>query len=111
MNLSDSKDEGLLFEREVRRDVDLRLAGDVPRIAAGRKGPVGRGATEGFVPTRDACITGSNLTATKARILLMAALMKLGCLPSAVDPDNPTPDERTALREKVRQYQTIFDTH
>ena len=72
---------------------------------------VGRGATEGFVPTRDACITGSNLTATKARILLMAALMKLGCLPSAVDPDNPTPDERTALREKVRQYQTIFDTH
>jgi L-asparaginase len=59
----------------------------------------------------DACITDSNLTATKARILLMAALMKLGSLPPAVDPDNPTPQERAAVREKVRQYQTIFDSH
>jgi L-asparaginase len=72
---------------------------------------VGRGATEGFVPARDACITGSNLTATKARILLMAALMKIGCLPPAVDPDNPTPEECAGVREKVRQYQTIFDSH
>jgi len=72
---------------------------------------VGRGATEGFVPARDACITGANLTATKARILLMAALMKLGCLPPAADPDNPTPEERATLREKVKQYQAIFDSH
>jgi len=71
----------------------------------------GRGATEGFVPARDACITGANLTATKARILLMAALMKLGCLPPAADPDNPTPEERATLREKVKQYQAIFDSH
>jgi hypothetical protein len=72
---------------------------------------VGRGATEGFVPASDACITGANLTATKARILLMAALMKLGCLPPAADPDNPTPEERATLREKVKQYQAIFDSH
>ena len=42
----------------------------------------GRGATEGFVPPRDPCIAGSNLTSTKARILLMASLMKLGSLPA-----------------------------
>ena len=72
---------------------------------------VGRGATEGFVPARDACIAGSNLTATKARILLMASLMKLGSLPPAVDPDDPTPAERAAVRDKVRHYQAIFDTH
>ena len=72
---------------------------------------VGRGATEGFVPRRDPCITGSNLTATKARILLMAALMKLGGLPPAADPDNPTPQERSAVEDKVGQYQSLFDTH
>jgi L-asparaginase len=72
---------------------------------------VGRGATEGFVPARDPAIAGANLTATKARILLMAALMKLGSLPPAADPDHPTPQERAAVQEKVRQYQAIFDTH
>jgi L-asparaginase len=72
---------------------------------------VGRGATEGFVPRRDPCITGSNLTATKARILLMAALMKLGALPPAADPDDPTPQERAAVHDKVQQYQSIFNTH
>ena len=41
----------------------------------------------------------------------MAALMKLGCLPPAADPDNPTPEERATLREKVKQYQAIFDSH
>ena len=71
----------------------------------------GRGATEGFVPPRDPCIAGSNLTATKARILLMASLMKLGNLPPAADPDNPTPAERAATRQKVAEYQAIFDTH
>jgi L-asparaginase len=72
---------------------------------------VGRGATEGFVPPRDPCIGGSNLTATKARILLMASLMKLGNLPPAADPDRPTQDEREAVKKKVAAYQAIFDTH
>jgi L-asparaginase len=73
---------------------------------------VGRGNTEGFVPTRDPIwIGGSNLTATKARLLLMAALMKLGSLPPAADPDHPTPAESQAIRAKVKAYQAIFDTH
>jgi L-asparaginase len=73
---------------------------------------VGRGNCEGFVPLWDPLfIGGSNLTATKARILLMASLMKLGSLPPAADPDHPSADELAAIREKVVAYQAIFDTH
>ena len=56
-------------------------------------------------------IGGSNLTANKARILLMACLMKLGSLPPAKDPEAPTPYEVKAVKAKVAQFQAIFDTH
>jgi L-asparaginase len=72
----------------------------------------GRGNTEGFVGLRDpSFIGGSNLTATKARLLLMAAMMRLGALPPAADPDHPTAAERTATHKKVEAYQAIFNTH
>ena len=74
---------------------------------------VGRGNAGGFVdPTRDPlAIAGSNLTATKARLLLMACLMKLGCLPPALDTAKPTTAETDATKAKLKQYQEIFDTH
>src|SRR5215469_14180778 len=73
---------------------------------------VGRGNTEGFVPLDNpSFISGSNLTATKARLLLMASLMKFGALPPAADPDRPTAAEQAAVRAKVALYQQIFDTH
>jgi hypothetical protein len=74
---------------------------------------VGRGNAGGFVdPTRDPlAIPGSNLTATKARLLLMACLMKLGCLPPAADPVDPTSGETEATKAKLKEYQAIFDTH
>ena len=73
---------------------------------------VGRGNTEGFVPQHDPVfIGGSNLTATKARLLLMACLMKFGALPPAADPDHPTAEETAAIRERVAKYQAIFNTH
>jgi hypothetical protein len=74
---------------------------------------VGRGNAGGFVDaTRDPlAIAGSNLTATKARLLLMACLMKFGCLPPAVDPAKPTPSETEAIKAKLKQYQEIFNTH
>ena len=56
-------------------------------------------------------IGGSNLTATKARLLLMACLMKFGSLPPAANPDQPTAEEAAAVREKVAVYQRIFNTH
>jgi L-asparaginase/Glu-tRNA(Gln) amidotransferase subunit D len=72
---------------------------------------VGRGAPEGFAEPTPLFIAGSNLTATKARLLLMACLMKFGSLPVARDPDNPTISERGALEDAVAAYQKIFDTH
>ena len=74
---------------------------------------VGRGNAGGFVdPTRDPlAIAGSNLTATKARLLLMACLMKFGCLPSAADAAKPTASETEATKAKLKEYQEIFDTH
>jgi L-asparaginase len=72
---------------------------------------VGRGNPEGFADPDAYFIAGSNLTATKARMLLMACLLKFGSLPQAHDPENPTPTELAATRKAVAAYQAIFDTH
>ena len=73
---------------------------------------VGRGNAEGFVPPPAApFIGGRNLTSTKARLLLLACLMKFGSLPAAVDPDRPTAGEIAAVEKKITQYQEVFDTH
>jgi L-asparaginase len=72
---------------------------------------VGRGNNDGFSPPRDVFLGGRNLTATKARLLLMACLMRHGALPPARDPDKPTDAEMRALRSKLDAYQAIFDTH
>lgn len=74
---------------------------------------VARGNAGGFVdPQRDPlAIAGSNLTATKARLLLMAGLMKFGSLPLAADPANPTTAETEAVKTMLAQYQEVFDTH
>jgi hypothetical protein len=72
---------------------------------------VGRGNADGFTPPADLFIGGGNLTATKARLLLMACLLALGSLPPASDPDHPTPSELDASRAAVARYQAIFDTH
>jgi hypothetical protein len=74
---------------------------------------VPRGNAEGIAPRAQdgLSIGGSNLTANKARILLMASLMKLGSLPPAADPDKPTPEEVDSVKAKVAEYQAIFNTH
>ena len=56
-------------------------------------------------------IEGNNLIATKARLLLTAAIMKYGSLPPAADPLNPTEAEKDAIRKKIALYQEIFNTH
>ena len=56
-------------------------------------------------------IAGSNLTANKARWLLMACLLKYGSLPPAADPRHPTADEVEATRQLIAEYQAVFDTH
>ena len=73
---------------------------------------VARGNTGGFAyPSGPFFIAGANLTSTKARILLQAAILKLGMLPAAASPENPTPDERKAIADHVAAFQRIFDTH
>ncbi|HVA15866.1 MAG TPA: asparaginase domain-containing protein [Stellaceae bacterium] len=72
---------------------------------------VGRGAPEGFADGTSLFIAGSNLTATKARLLLMACLMRFGALPPAADAENPTVAEKSAIEKLVADYQRVFDTH
>ena len=74
---------------------------------------VGRRNHEGVTPTNptDLFVEGNNLTATKARLLLMACLMRFGSLPVPADPDSPTEAELGAIRTKVAEYQAVFDTH
>ena len=72
---------------------------------------VGRGATQGFADASEFQISGANLTGTKARLLMMACLLKFGSLPAAADPDNPTPAEQGAIRAAIEPYQEVFNTH
>jgi L-asparaginase len=74
---------------------------------------VGRGDVGGFVPHERVPlgVAGGNLTATKARMLLMACLLRFGALPPARDPSAPTPAELEAITTKFAQYQAVFDTH
>jgi hypothetical protein len=72
---------------------------------------VGRGNNEGFTGPQGAFIGGRNLTATKARLLLMACLMRFGSPPPAADPDRPTESEARAADAVLAEYQTVFDSH
>tara|TARA_R110002020_G_scaffold17746_5_gene61888 strand:- start:152 stop:1828 length:1677 start_codon:yes stop_codon:yes gene_type:complete len=71
----------------------------------------GRGYPEGFADPEAWTIAGLNLTSTKARLLLMACLMKFGSLPAAADPANPTPAELDAFKAALAAYQQVFNTH
>ncbi|MGH3166167.1 MAG: asparaginase domain-containing protein [Trebonia sp.] len=74
---------------------------------------VGRGNVGGAVPPDPAGVFlgGSNLTATKARLLLMACLMRFGGPPPARDPDNPTPAELDAISGHMDKFKLVFATH
>jgi len=72
---------------------------------------VGRGNNEGFAAGGGGFIGGGNLTSTKARLLLIACLLKFGALPPAADPVSPTEAETAALNARLADYQQVFDTH
>ncbi|MFA5265127.1 MAG: hypothetical protein WC378_14995 [Opitutaceae bacterium] len=56
-------------------------------------------------------VGGSNLNANKARVLLMACLLRFGCPPPAADPAHPTKAEKDAVRRHLAKIQEVFDTH
>ena len=72
---------------------------------------VGRGNNEGFAAGSGCFLGGGNLTSTKARLLLIACLLKFGALAPAADPANPTEAETEMLKAKLADYQQVFDTH
>lgn len=74
---------------------------------------MGRGNHQGITPTvsTDLFVEGNNLTSTKARMLLMACLLKLGSLPVPADLEHPTDAELDTIRSQIAAYQAIFDTH
>jgi L-asparaginase len=56
-------------------------------------------------------VTGSDLNANKARVLLMTCLLRFGCPPPAADPAHPTEAEKAAVRSHLAKIQEVFDTH
>jgi hypothetical protein len=90
----------------VDRALRIALCSGIPVVR------VGRGHPGGMVFRRDPwSIAGDNLTANKARMLLAAALLKLGALPPARDPLAPTETECASIRARMRDFQDLFDTH
>ena len=89
------------------RALEVAAFSGMPVARVGRSDPGGR------VPSGwdDVTIAGSNLDCNKARLLLMAAMLKLGRLPKARDPRNPTRAERAATVTVVARYQEIFENH
>ena len=89
------------------RALEIATFSGMPVVRVGRADPGGR------VPSGwdDLTIAGSNLDTNKARLLLMAAMLKLGRLPKARNPRNPTTTERAATVARVAQYQEIFENH
>ena len=106
---------GFIMEGMVPYGVSTSAARMRALLGAVRSGlpvaKVGRGAPEGFADPHPYFIAAANLTATKARLLLMACLLKFGCLPPARDPDKPTDKELAAIREAKAEYQAVFDSH
>ncbi len=93
--------------REQTRALEIAAFSGMPTVS------VGRGNAGGVTATRpyNLFIEGNNLTATKARLLLMASMLKYGSLPIASDPRNPTAEEKRAVQSKVSRYQSVFDMH
>jgi hypothetical protein len=71
----------------------------------------GRGNTTGFAEGSGTLISGSNLTSTKARLLLMLCIMKFGMLKPASNPARPTRDEIREIENRVKRYQDVFASH
>jgi L-asparaginase len=87
--------------------VSLAAASGIPVVRVGRSDPGGRVITD----PRDFTIEGSNLDSTKARLLLIASMLKLGAFPRAKDPLNPSNHERDQIVSKAAEFQKIFETH
>jgi hypothetical protein len=71
---------------------------------------VARGSLGGPVVPRDSFIAGGYLTAMKARLLVMATLLRYGSLPRSAKLSAPIAEE-WCLSRALAGYQVIFDSH
>jgi L-asparaginase/Glu-tRNA(Gln) amidotransferase subunit D len=86
---------------EAARDAVLR---GLPVVLTGRGNTAARSSTD-----RERLFVTTDLPSVKARILLMAALLKLGSLPPPSDVGNPGSRELAAVAERLAAFQDIFD--
>jgi hypothetical protein len=86
---------GTLASAARERALKAAVAVGMPVVA------VGRGNNEGCTAPHGVVIGGGNLTASQARLLLMACLMRFGALPA----------EEKDLKRALACYQKVFDTH
>jgi len=89
------------------RALQIAALSGLPVARVCRSDPGGRVVTD----EDDLFIEGSNLDANKARLLLIACMLKLGRFPRAKDPREPTSREKEAVVEKIKGFQKIFETH
>lgn len=92
---------------EHTKALEIAVFSGMPVVAVGRGNAGGPTAVRPY----NVFIEGNNLTASKARILLMASMMKFGSMPVAKDPENASNAEKKAVQKVIAQYQKIFDTH
>jgi L-asparaginase len=103
--------EGLVAAGNVQESLEKAI--DIASMSGMPVARVTRGDEAAMVPPTPGSLTiaGRDLTPIKARLLLMACLLKFGALPPASDPRNPTEAEKNAVRGKIALYQHVFDTH
>jgi hypothetical protein len=82
---------------------DAVLSG-LPVVLTGRGNTAARSS-----PDRGRLFVTTDLPSVKARVLLMAALLRVGSLPPPRDLGNPDPRELATLEDRVATYQGIFD--
>jgi len=116
LNLRNHPLAGFVVEATAPYGATASVEDHALRIAALSGMPVvrvGRGGTEGWVPQARMrlAVAGANLSATKARILLMACLLRFGAWPAALDPEHPTSEEVAAIETAAARYQEVFDSH
>jgi len=90
-----------------QKALEIAALSGMPVVRVGRSDPGGRVTTD----PKDLTIEGSNMDTIKARLLLIASMLKLGRLPKVNDPRNPTAAERQAVVDRIAVFQEIFETH
>jgi hypothetical protein len=92
---------------EQTKALEIAVYSGMPVVSVGRGNAGGPTALRPY----NVFIEGNNLSAPKARLLLMACMMKFGSMPTAKFPEKPSYSERQAVQDLISKYQEIFDTH